>query len=299
MTNTQAENLAPLCIHLTVLEVVEHFLGEMFSCSSARSSTRFHRACILPMTLIYLAAVGAGCSSGGNSPLASTQEDADALLAELGYEEPRIQWANPVELDIPITPMTILYGDSLFYRSNEESFRSRRGYMIRPLQGAAFLENNQFFRIQNSTGQLNYISRNPSIALVTEQGEVLFGAAGQTSIVVGFRDIYVDIPIRVVTVGLPRSLVTSEVSALWGPAEDLAGVILNWGQFALLNEKDYRNTIPGTALQIEHWFYSRLPGGYLEFRGNPGRVLRLWQIRTLGWENTLFSPIYPLFYDND
>ena len=251
------------------------------------------------MTLIYLAAVGAGCSSGGNSPLASTQEDADALLAELGYEEPRIQWANPVELDIPITPMTILYGDSLFYRSNEESFRSRRGYMIRPLQGAAFLENNQFFRIQNSTGQLNYISRNPSIALVTEQGEVLFGAAGQTSIVVGFRDIYVDIPIRVVTVGLPRSLVTSEVSALWGPAEDLAGVILNWGQFALLNEKDYRNTIPGTALQIEHWFYSRLPGGYLEFRGNPGRVLRLWQIRTLGWENTLFSPIYPLFYDND
>jgi hypothetical protein len=93
--------------------------------------------------------------------------------------------------------------------------------------------------------------------------------------------------------------VTSEVSALWGPAEDLSGVILNWGQFAMLNEKDYRNAIPGTALQIEHWFYSRLPGGYLEFRGNLGGALRLWQIRTLGWENTLFSPIYPRFYDSE
>ena len=249
--------------------------------------------------LIGIAVGAAGCGSGGNSPLASTKEDADALLAELGYEEPRIQWENPAELDIPISPLTILYGDSLFYRSGNESFRSVRGYMIRPLQGAAFLQNNRFFRLQNSTVELTYVSRNPSIALVTELGEVLFGDEGQTSIVVGFRDLYVDIPIRVVRVDLPRSLVTTEVSALWGSAEDLNGVILNWGQFAVLNEKDYRNAIPGTALQIEHWFYSRLPGGYLEFRGSPGRVLRLWQIRTLGWENTLFSPIYPQFYDSE
>lgn len=253
----------------------------------------------LLLSLIGIAVGVVGCGSGGNSPLASTQEDADALLAELGYEEPRIQWENPAELDIPISPLTILYGDSLFYRSSNESFRSVRGYMIRPLQGATFLENNRFFRIQNSTVELTYVSRNPSIALVTEVGEVLFGDEGQTSIVVGFRDIYVDIPIRVVRVDLSKSLATSEVSALWGSAEDLNGVILNWGQFAVLNEKDYRNLIPGTALQIEHWFYSRLPGGYLEFRGNPGRILRLWQIRTLGWENTLFSPIYPQFYDSE
>lgn len=250
-------------------------------------------------TLINIAVGAAGCGSGGNAPLASTQEDADALLAELGYEEPRIQWENPAELDIPISPLTILYGDSLFYRSSSEGFRSIRGYMIRPLQGAAFLESNRYFRIQNSTVGLTYVSRNPSIALVTEFGEVRFGDEGQTSIVVGFRDIYVDIPIRVVRVDLARSLATSEVSALWGVAEDLNGVILNWGQFGVLNEKDYRNAIPGTALQIEHWFYSRLPGGYLEFRGNPGRILRLWKIRTLGWENTLFSPIYPQFYDTE
>ena len=240
-----------------------------------------------------------GCSSGGNVPLASTQEDTDALLAELGYEEPNIQWRNPAGLDIPTTPLTILYGDSLFYRSNDENFRSQRGYMIRPLQGGAFLENNKFFRIQTSTGELHFVSRNPSIALVTNLGEVFFGNEGQTSIVIGFRNFYVDIPIRVVRVGLPRSLTTAEVAAQWGPAEELNGVILNWGQFGELNEKEYRNPVQGTALQVEHWFYSRLPGGYLEFRGAPGGFLRLWQIRTMGWENTRFSPIYPLFYDSE
>jgi hypothetical protein len=245
--------------------------------------------------LLFVAVVLTSCSSG-NSPLISTQEDADARLAELGYEEPRIQWENPAEIDIPTTPLTILYGDSIFYRSSDENFRSRRGYMIRPLQGGAFLVGNRWFRLQNSDVALTYVSRDPAIALVTEDGELLFGSEGQTSVVVGFRDFYVDIPIRVVKVDLFRSLSTNQVAAQWGPAEDVNGVVLNWGQFAFLNEKEYQNRVAGTILQIEQWFYGRLPGGYLEFRANLGRELQLWQIRTQGWENTLFSPIYPAFY---
>ena len=256
--------------------------------------------------LLHICGLTAGCGSDSALPVGSnpgsTIEDDDSRQPQpdatsLGWTTPRLVDGNPAVLQIDAQlQLTFDYGDSVFYRLSGAPPQAARGYMLRPFLERSFLVENRLFDLGGETKSLIYLSRDSRVVEVSEQGELIFGREGSTSVAVGVDSAYIDIPIHVRFIGLSRRMSKTEVTRQWDVADEIELINLDPGDAQTVNGKDYFNNVVGLELRIEQWFYESLPSGYVEFRGDASIEKSLWEVRTTHWESVLFSPIYPDFY---